>query len=121
MKKNIKIFLLAIIYSFPVCADEHDRISIKTIAENCNGCHGYGGGGVGIKKLYSIRNKNYQYFIDKMTEYRTKKNSNIMNKLNFTSKKFKQRFLSINNSIESFFNKIKFFKSNFKKKRNNKE
>ena len=38
-----------------------------------------------------------------------------MNKLNFTSKKFKQRFLSINNSIESFFNKIKFFKSNFKK------
>ena len=38
-----------------------------------------------------------------------------MNKLNFTSKKFKQRFLSINNSIESFFNKIKTFKSNFKK------
>ena len=38
-----------------------------------------------------------------------------MNKLNFTSKKFKQRFLSINNSIESFFNKIKSFKSNFKK------
>ena len=38
-----------------------------------------------------------------------------MNKLNFTSKKIKQRFLSINNSIESFFNKIKTFKSNFKK------
>ncbi len=38
-----------------------------------------------------------------------------MNKLNFTSKKFKQRFLSINNSIESYFNKFKSFKSNFKK------
>ena len=81
MKNNIKIFLLVIIYSFPVYADENDRISIKTIAENCNGCHGYDGAGVGIKKLYSIRNKNYQYFIDKMTEYRTKKNSNIMNRL----------------------------------------
>ena len=37
-----------------------------------------------------------------------------MNKQNFISKKFKQRFLSINNSIESFFNKLKFLKSNFK-------
>jgi hypothetical protein len=37
-----------------------------------------------------------------------------MNKQNLISKKFKQRFLSINNSIESFFNKLKFFKSNFK-------
>ena len=37
-----------------------------------------------------------------------------MNKQNSISKKFKQRFLSINNSIESFFNKLKFLKSNFK-------
>ena len=38
-----------------------------------------------------------------------------MNKQNSISKKFKQRFLSINNSIESYFNKFKSFKSNFKK------
>ena len=37
-----------------------------------------------------------------------------MNKQIFTSKKFKKQFLSINNSIESFFNKLKFYKSNFK-------
>ena len=37
-----------------------------------------------------------------------------MNKQIFTSKKFKKQFLSINNSIESFFNKLKIFKSNFK-------
>ncbi len=37
-----------------------------------------------------------------------------MNKQNLISKKFKQRFLSINNSLESFFNKLKNFKTNFK-------
>ena len=38
---------------------------------------------IGITKnsVSSIRNKNYEYFINKMTEYRTKKNSNIMNRL----------------------------------------
>ncbi len=81
MKNKVKIFLIVIIYSFPVYSDEYDRISIKTIAENCNGCHGLNGDGVGKEKLFSIRNKNYEYFINKMTEYRTKKNSNIMNRL----------------------------------------
>ena len=38
-----------------------------------------------------------------------------MNKLNLIPKKLKQRFLSINDSIESIFNKFKYFKSNFKK------
>ncbi len=81
MKNKIKIFLIVIIYSFPVYSDDYDRINIKTIAENCNGCHGYNGDGVGIKKSFSIRNKNYEYFINKMTEYRMKKNGNIMNRL----------------------------------------
>jgi len=35
-----------------------------------------------------------------------------MNKQNLLIKKIKQRFLSINNSIESYFNKIKFIKKN---------
>lgn len=81
MKKKIKILLVILIYSFPVYSDEYDSISIKTIAENCNGCHGYNGGGIGMKNSFSIRNKNYDYFIDKMTEYRMKKNSNIMARL----------------------------------------
>ncbi len=38
-----------------------------------------------------------------------------MNKHNLLIKKLKQLFLSINNSIESYFNKFKFFKKNFKK------
>ena len=38
-----------------------------------------------------------------------------MNKLDLISKKLKQGFLSINDSIESTFNKLKFLKSNFKK------
>ena len=38
-----------------------------------------------------------------------------MNKHNLLIKKLKQLFLSINNSIESHFNKFKFFKKNFKK------
>ena len=38
-----------------------------------------------------------------------------MNKHNLLIKKVKQIFLSINNSIESYFNKLKFFKKNFKK------
>ena len=38
-----------------------------------------------------------------------------MNKHNLLIKKVKQRFLSINNSIESYFNKLKFLKKNFKK------
>ena len=38
-----------------------------------------------------------------------------MNKHNLLIKKAKQRILSINNSIESYFNKFKFFKKNFKK------
>ncbi|MDA9731053.1 hypothetical protein N9U47_00295 [Candidatus Pelagibacter sp.] len=38
-----------------------------------------------------------------------------MNKLNLIPKKLKQRFLSINDSIESIFNKLKYFKSNLKK------
>ena len=38
-----------------------------------------------------------------------------MNKLDLIPKKLKQRFLSINDSIESTFNKLKFLKSNFKK------
>ena len=38
-----------------------------------------------------------------------------MNKHNLLIKKVKQRFLSINNSIESYFNKFKFLKKNFKK------
>jgi len=38
-----------------------------------------------------------------------------MNKLNLIPKKVKQGFLSINNLIESYFNKLKFFKSNLKK------
>ena len=38
-----------------------------------------------------------------------------MNKHNLLIKKVKQRFLSINNLIESYFNKLKFLKKNFKK------
>ena len=38
-----------------------------------------------------------------------------MNKLNLISKKLKQRFLSINNLLESYFNKLNFSKSYFKK------
>ncbi len=38
-----------------------------------------------------------------------------MNKLNIIPKKLKQRFLSINTTIESYFNKLKFLKSNLKK------
>jgi hypothetical protein len=38
-----------------------------------------------------------------------------MNKHNLLIKKVKQRFLSINYSIESYFNKLKFLKKNFKK------
>ena len=38
-----------------------------------------------------------------------------MNKHNLLIKKIKQIFLSINNSIERYFNKLKFFKKNFKK------
>ena len=38
-----------------------------------------------------------------------------MSKHNSFSKKFKKQFLSINDSIESYFNQIKFFKKNFKK------
>ena len=38
-----------------------------------------------------------------------------MNKHNLLIKKVKQRFLSINYSIESNFNKLKFLKKNFKK------
>ena len=38
-----------------------------------------------------------------------------MNKLNLIPKKLKQRFLSINDSIESIFNKLKYLKSNLKK------
>ena len=38
-----------------------------------------------------------------------------MNKHNLLIKKVKQRFLSINYSIESYFNKLKFLKKNLKK------
>ena len=38
-----------------------------------------------------------------------------MNKHNLLIKKVKQRFLSINNLIESYFNKLKFLKKNFRK------
>ena len=38
-----------------------------------------------------------------------------MNKLNLIPKKLKQRFLSINDSLENTFNKLKFLKSNLKK------
>ena len=38
-----------------------------------------------------------------------------MNKQNLLLKKIKHGFLTINNSIESYFNKFKFFKKNFKK------
>ena len=38
-----------------------------------------------------------------------------MNKHNLLIKKIKQRFLSINDSIESYFNKLKFLKKNFRK------
>jgi hypothetical protein len=38
-----------------------------------------------------------------------------MNKHNLLIKKIKQRFLSINYSIESYFNKLKFLKKNFRK------
>ena len=38
-----------------------------------------------------------------------------MNKLDLIPKKLKQRFLSINDSLENTFNKLKFLKSNFKK------
>ena len=38
-----------------------------------------------------------------------------MNKHNSLLKKINHRFLSINNSIESYFNKFKSFKKNFKK------
>ena len=38
-----------------------------------------------------------------------------MNKHNLLIKKIKQRFLSINDLIESYFNKLKFLKKNFKK------
>ena len=39
-----------------------------------------------------------------------------MNKLNLIPKKIKQRFLSINDSLENYFSKLNFFKSNLKKK-----
>ena len=38
-----------------------------------------------------------------------------MNKHNLFIKKLQQRVLSINNSIESYFNQLRFFKKNFKK------
>ena len=38
-----------------------------------------------------------------------------MNKHNLLIKKIKQRFLSINDLIESYFNKLKFLKKNFRK------
>ena len=38
-----------------------------------------------------------------------------MNKINLISKKLKQRFVSINNSLESYFSKLNFFKTNSKK------
>ena len=38
-----------------------------------------------------------------------------MNKINLISKKLKQRFLSINNSLESYFSKLNFFKTYSKK------
>ena len=38
-----------------------------------------------------------------------------MNKLNLIPKKLKQRFLSINDSLENTFNKLKILKSNLKK------
>ena len=38
-----------------------------------------------------------------------------MSKHNFFSKGLKKHFLSINNTIESYFNKLKFFILNFKK------
>ena len=38
-----------------------------------------------------------------------------MSKHNFFSKGIKKHFLSINNTIESYFNKLKFFILNFKK------
>ena len=38
-----------------------------------------------------------------------------MNKHNLLIKKTKQLFLSINTAIESYFNKFKLFKKNFKK------
>ncbi len=40
-----------------------------------------------------------------------------MNKINLISKKLKQRFVSINNSLESYFSKLNFFKT-FSKKNN---
>ena len=38
-----------------------------------------------------------------------------MNKVNLISKKFKERLLSINESLESYFNKLNFLKKNSKK------
>ena len=38
-----------------------------------------------------------------------------MNKLNLIPKKIKQRFLSINDSLENYFSKLNFFKSNLRK------
>ena len=39
-----------------------------------------------------------------------------MNKLNLIPKKLKQRFLSINDSLENTFNKLKYFKIKLKKR-----
>ena len=44
-----------------------------------------------------------------------------MNKQNLLNKKVKKQFLYINDLIESYFNKLKYFKSNFKKILLNKE
>lgn len=79
MKNKVFIILLITLSHFSVNSKENTDISIKMIANNCNGCHGLNGNGAG--NAISIRGKNYEYFIKKMKEYKNIENSSIMNRL----------------------------------------
>lgn len=79
MKNKVFVILFISLNYFSVCSQENTDISIKMIANNCNGCHGLNGNGGGSS--ISIREKDYEYFINKMKQYKNTANNSIMNRL----------------------------------------
>tara|TARA_B100000989_G_C19331828_1_gene381158 strand:+ start:224 stop:520 length:297 start_codon:yes stop_codon:yes gene_type:complete len=79
MKNNILYLILLLISITEIKGEESPNISIKIIAQNCNGCHGFEGDGG--NNFLPIKGKNYLYFVDKMKFYKNQKNNSIMNRL----------------------------------------
>ena len=81
-RNSIFFFIVLLTFQNLFSVDEN-IVPIELIANNCNSCHGWNGEGYGINDTLSLKNKDFDYFIKKMLEFKNNEQDSVMTRLTF--------------------------------------